>query len=77
MNDTAPLLQVDDLHVAFRTPLGLTEAVKGVSFQIEKGETMALVGESGSGKSVSALSILQLLNYPVASHPQGSIRFRG
>jgi len=77
MNDTAPLLQVDDLHVAFRTPLGLTEAVKGVSFQIEKGETMALVGESGSGKSVSALSILQLLNYPVASHPKGSIRFRG
>ncbi|HUT48251.1 MAG TPA: ABC transporter ATP-binding protein [Alphaproteobacteria bacterium] len=77
MNDTAPLLQVDNLHVAFRTPLGLTEAVKGVSFQIEKGETMALVGESGSGKSVSALSILQLLNYPVASHPKGSIRFRG
>ncbi len=77
MNDAAPLLQVDDLHVAFRTPLGLTEAVKGVSFQIEKGETMALVGESGSGKSVTALSILQLLNYPVASHPKGSIRFRG
>ncbi|MEJ2121160.1 MAG: ABC transporter ATP-binding protein [Alphaproteobacteria bacterium] len=77
MTDTAPLLQVEDLHVAFRTPLGLTEAVKGVSFQIEKGETMALVGESGSGKSVTALSILQLLNYPVASHPAGSIRFRG
>jgi len=77
MSDQAPLLQVDDLHVAFRTPLGLTEAVKGVSFQIDKGETMALVGESGSGKSVSALSILQLLNYPVASHPKGSIRFRG
>jgi microcin C transport system ATP-binding protein len=77
MTDTAPLLEVEDLHVAFRTPLGLTEAVKGVSFRIDEGETMALVGESGSGKSVSALSILQLLNYPVASHPQGSIRFRG
>jgi microcin C transport system ATP-binding protein len=77
MTDQAPLLQVEDLHVAFRTPLGLTEAVKGVSFQIDKGETLALVGESGSGKSVSALSILQLLNYPVASHPAGSIRFRG
>jgi len=73
----APLLQVEDLQVAFRTPLGLTEAVKGVSFQIKKGETLALVGESGSGKSVSALSILQLLNYPVASHPKGSIRFQG
>jgi ABC-type microcin C transport system duplicated ATPase subunit YejF len=56
MNDAAPLLQVDDLHVAFRTPLGLTEAVKGVSFQIEKGETMALVGESRS-RSCSSSTI--------------------
>jgi microcin C transport system ATP-binding protein len=77
MSGATPLLEVKDLHVAFRTPLGLTEAVKGVSFSIDKGETMALVGESGSGKSVSALSILQLLNYPVASHPAGSIRFQG
>jgi microcin C transport system ATP-binding protein len=73
----APLLEVDDLHVAFRTPMGEIDAVKGVSFGIEKGETLAIVGESGSGKSVSALSILQLLPYPVARHPKGSIRFRG
>ncbi len=73
----AHLLEVKDLRVAFRTPLGESEAVKGVSFHIDKGENLALVGESGSGKSVSALSILQLLPYPVASHPGGSITFRG
>ena len=72
-----PLLEVKDLRVAFRTPLGQSEAVKGISFHIDKGETLALVGESGSGKSVSALSILQLLPYPVASHPGGSITFGG
>jgi len=77
MTGAAPLLEVENLHVAFRTPLGRTQAVKGVSFRVDEGETLALVGESGSGKSVSALSILQLLNYPVASHPAGSIRFRG
>ena len=49
----------------------------GVSFDIDKGETLALVGESGSGKSVTALSILQLLPYPMASHPIGSILFDG
>jgi microcin C transport system ATP-binding protein len=73
----AKLLSVKDLHVLFRTPFGETRAVKGVSFDIEKGETFSLVGESGSGKSVTALSILQLLPYPLASHPKGSIRFQG
>ncbi|MFQ5972155.1 MAG: ABC transporter ATP-binding protein [Alphaproteobacteria bacterium] len=73
----APLLQVRDLSVEFRTPGGLVDAVRGVTFDIEKGETVALVGESGSGKSVTALSILQLLPYPVAHHPSGSIRFAG
>ena len=48
-----------------------------ISFSIKRGECVALVGESGSGKSVSALSILKLLPYPSASHPSGSIRFRG
>ena len=52
-------------------------AVDHVSFAIKRGECVALVGESGSGKSVSALSILKLLPYPTASHPSGSIRFKG
>ena len=66
------LLSVENLSVRF----GQAEpVVKGVSFKIEKGETLALVGESGSGKSVTALSVMQLLDYPYASHPTGSIKF--
>ncbi|MDP6564855.1 MAG: ABC transporter ATP-binding protein [Alphaproteobacteria bacterium] len=72
-----PLLQVRDLSVAFRVAGGETDAVKGVSFDLSAGETLALVGESGSGKSVTALSVLQLLPYPAARHPSGSIRYRG
>ncbi|CAN7737782.1 ABC transporter ATP-binding protein [Bradyrhizobium sp. LjRoot220] len=68
-----PLLDVRDLSVAF----GDTLAVDHVSFSIKRGECVALVGESGSGKSVSALSVLRLLPYPTASHPSGSIHFRG
>ncbi|HKX38290.1 MAG TPA: ABC transporter ATP-binding protein [Burkholderiales bacterium] len=67
------LLQVENLHVEFPS----VHAVRGISFDIKEGETVALVGESGSGKSVTALSILQLLPYPRARHPAGSIRFRG
>ena len=72
----APLLHVSDLHVDFRVPGGTVQAVRGVSFGIGQGESVALVGESGSGKSVTALSVLQLLPYPLASHPHGSIRFK-
>src|SRR3981189_1473561 len=72
-----PLLSVRDLSVAFHQGGGTTLAVDKVSFQIKRGECVALVGESGSGKSVSALSILKLLPYPNASHPSGSIRFKG
>ena len=72
-----PFLTVDDLSVSFGHGERETKAVKNVSFTIERGETMALVGESGSGKSVSALSILQLLPYPLAWHPSGSIKVRG
>jgi len=73
----AKLLQVEDLSVTFDVPGAAVEAVKHVSFEIGKGETVALVGESGSGKSVTALSVLQLLPYPLARHPNGSIRFEG
>ncbi|MDJ0684040.1 MAG: ABC transporter ATP-binding protein [Alphaproteobacteria bacterium] len=72
-----PLLDVTDLSVAFRAGDDAALAVDGASFSIAKGETLGLVGESGSGKSVSALSVLQLLPYPAASHPTGSIRFHG
>ena len=72
-----PLLSVRDLSVAF-TQGGRTQtAVDRISFEIAKGETVALVGESGSGKSVSALSVLRLLPYPAASHPSGQILFQG
>ncbi|HEX6841783.1 MAG TPA: ABC transporter ATP-binding protein [Stellaceae bacterium] len=72
------LLQIRDLDVTFAVPGGAVEAVKGVSFDLDRGETLALVGESGSGKSVTALSILQLLPYPAASHGRrSSIRFDG
>jgi microcin C transport system ATP-binding protein len=71
------LLEVKDLSVNFKVEGGSLEAVRAVSFEIEKGETVALVGESGSGKSVTALSILQLLPYPKAWHPSGSIRLDG
>jgi microcin C transport system ATP-binding protein len=67
------LLKVENLSVSF----GNTPAVRGVSFEIKKGELLAIVGESGSGKSVTALSLLQLLPYPMAHHPSGSIKFDG
>ncbi|HZF36328.1 MAG TPA: ABC transporter ATP-binding protein [Candidatus Angelobacter sp.] len=73
----APLLQVRDLHVSFGRGAREVKAVRGVSFDLAKGETVALVGESGSGKSVTALSILQLLPYPMAHHSGGSIKFGG
>lgn len=71
------LVSIKDLSVAF-TQAGKTNlALDRVSFDINKGETVALVGESGSGKSISALSILKLLPYPAASHPSGEIFYRG
>ena len=73
----APFLQVRDLAASFHSGGRETVAVDGVSFDIRKGETLALVGESDSGKSVTALSVLQLLPYPVARHPRGSILVEG
>src|SRR5260370_19733143 len=73
-----PLLTVRDLSVTFTSGDDTVEAVKGVSFDIHRGETLALVGERGWGKSVPALSILQLLPYPTAKHGAGSsITFDG
>jgi microcin C transport system ATP-binding protein len=72
-----PLLSVRDLSVAFHQQGGDLLAADRISFEINRGECVALVGESGSGKSVSALSILKLLPYPTATHPSGSIRFKG
>ncbi|MBQ8447165.1 MAG: ABC transporter ATP-binding protein, partial [Clostridia bacterium] len=57
-----PLLEVNDLHTCFHTRRGVVHAVNGVSFFLEEGKTLALVGESGSGKSVSAMSVLRLLD---------------
>ena len=74
------LLEVRDLSVTFTSWRGAApvQAVKRASFDLEKGETLALVGESGSGKSVTALSVLQLLPYPAAAHaPESSIKFGG
>jgi microcin C transport system ATP-binding protein len=77
MDAAPPLLSVQELSVAFGHGADRTLAVDRISFDIRKGETVALVGESGSGKSVTALSVMRLLPYPAASHPSGRILFKG
>ncbi|WP_413615800.1 ABC transporter ATP-binding protein [Halomonas cupida] len=72
---SGPLLEVTDLAVQFELPHGSVEAVKGINFQLEPGETLALVGESGSGKSVTSTAIMRLL--PELAKASGNIRFRG
>ncbi|WP_281549289.1 microcin C ABC transporter ATP-binding protein YejF [Kluyvera cryocrescens] len=72
-----PLLEIDNLSIAFQQQGQLTTVVKELSLSVNAGETLALVGESGSGKSVSALSILRLLPEPPACYPTGDIRFHG
>src|SRR5689334_5452829 len=77
MNANEPLLSIRDLSIAFGSGAREFLAVDRISFDIGKGETVALVGESGSGKSVTALSVMKLLPYPAARHPSGSITFKG
>ena len=77
MNANETLLSIRDLSIAFGSGAREFLAVDRVSFDIGKGETVAVVGESGSGKSVTALSVMKLLPYPSAHHPSGSIMFKG
>jgi len=75
MSAPEPILSVRDLSIAFGRGSREVLAVDRISFDVGKGETVALVGESGSGKSVTALSVMKLLPYPAAHHPSGSIKF--
>jgi oligopeptide/dipeptide ABC transporter ATP-binding protein len=72
-----PLLEVRDLHTEFRTGAGIVNAVDGISYTVEPGETVAIVGESGSGKSVGALSILRLIPNPPGRIIGGEVIFAG
>ncbi len=71
-----PILQVDDLRTSFVTDRGLVRAVDGVSFELERGQTLGVVGESGSGKTVLSRSIMGLLP-PMRVHHSGTVRFSG
>lgn len=71
------VLEVNDLHVSFQTYGGTVKAVRGVTFDLRKGETLAIVGESGCGKSVTSQSIMRLIPEPPGSIDSGSILFKG
>ncbi len=71
------LLEIQDLHVSFKTYVGEVQAVRGVNFEVEEGECLGIVGESGCGKSVTAHAIMQLLKAPPAEYKKGEILFEG
>jgi oligopeptide transport system ATP-binding protein len=72
-----PLLEVEDLHVEFRTREGVAKAVNGVTYTVRAGETLAVLGESGSGKSVTAQAIMGIVDTPPGYVTQGEVRFKG
>ncbi len=74
---TAPLLDIRNLAIDFATENGTVEAVKGISFTVAEGETLAIVGESGSGKSVTGLALTRLLPEPPAVYRTGEILLNG
>ena len=73
----APLLDVRDLHVEFRTRAGVAHAINGVDFHLAQGETLAILGESGSGKSVTAQAVMGILDTPPGYVTGGQVVFRG
>ena len=75
MNDSKPLLSVENLCVTFRTDQGVVPAVQDFSYTLNAGETLAIVGESGSGKSVGALALMRLIPDPPGRISSGSIQF--
>ncbi len=76
-SDGTPVLEVDDLHVEFRTRYGVVRAVNGISYSVAARDTLAILGESGSGKSVSAQAIMGILDTPPGFVTKGEIRFEG
>ena len=74
---TAPLLSVENLRTGFNTPKGFLRAVDGIDFRIDQGGTLAIVGESGSGKSVTALSVMRLVDRPGRIAAESRILFEG
>jgi oligopeptide transport system ATP-binding protein len=71
------LLEVDDLRVEFRTRDGVAKVINGVTYHVDAGETLAVLGESGSGKSVTAQTIMGILDVPPGHVSGGEVRFHG
>ncbi len=71
------LLEVEDLHVEFRTDYGTVYAVNGISFSLDRRDTLAILGESGSGKTVSAQAVMGIIDSPPGFVTEGTVRFKG